>query len=72
MNTEARIKKLHAVKLANAIARKEYNPAVSAQFAVEGILAMYRTQMDHIDALLDEEIEDAEKAGRQFAAGQGY
>lgn len=72
MTTQDRIKKLYEVKLANATARGEYNPAVSAQFAVEGILAMYKTQIDHIDILLDEEIEDAERAGRDFAAGRGY
>lgn len=62
--TMQKVKKLLEIKTENYRARGEYKPEVAAQFAVEGILAMYKTQMAAIDQLLDWEIEDAIKAAQ--------
>jgi len=62
-STTQRVQQLLEVKTANYRANGEPKPEVAAQFAVEGIMAMYRNQPQYIDQLLDEEIEDAIKAG---------
>lgn len=62
--TMKKVKKLLEIKTENYRARGEYKPEVAAQFAVDGILAMYKTQMAAIDQLLDWEIEDAIKAAQ--------
>ncbi len=66
--TAQKIKQLLEIKTANYRARGEWKPEFAAQFAVEGIMSMYRTQPQYIDQLLDEEIEDAIKAGKQREA----
>jgi hypothetical protein len=66
--TAQKVKQLLAIKTENYRARGDWRPEVAAQFAVEGILSMYRTQPQYIDQLLDEEIEDAIKAGKQAVA----
>jgi len=64
-NTAQKVKQLLAIKTENYRLSGEWKPEVAAQFAVEGILSMYRAQPQYIDQLLDEEIEDAIKAGKQ-------
>lgn len=66
--TAQKIKQLLEIKTVNYRASGEWKPEVAAQFAVEGIMNMYRTQPQYIDQLLDEEIEDAIKAGKQLEA----
>ena len=66
--TMQKVKQLMEIKTENYRASGEYKPEVAAQFAVEGILNMYRAQPQYIDQLLDEEIEDAIKAGKQREA----
>ena len=66
--TAQKVKKLLEIKTANYRARGEWKPEFAAQFAVEGIMSMYKTQMDGIDQLLEWEIEDAIKAGKQCEA----
>ena len=66
--TMQKVKQLLAIKTENYRASGECKPEVAAQFAVEGILNMYRDQPQYIDQLLDEEIEDAINAGKQREA----
>ena len=68
MTTAQQLKTLFEIKAANYRASGDSRPEVAAQFAVEGIMAMYRTQPQHLEQLLNEEIEDAIKAGRRLAA----
>ena len=63
--TAQQIQTLYQIKLENYRAAGEYKPEIAAQFAVEGIVAMYRNQPQHINQLLDEEIEDAQKTRKQ-------
>lgn len=68
MTTAQQLKTLFDIKAANYRASGDRHPEVAAQFAVEGIMAMYRSQPEHLEQLLNEEIEDAMKAGRELAA----
>ena len=62
-----KIKTLMEIKTANYRAAGDSHPEVAAQFAVEAIVRMVMGQPKHIQQLLDEEIEDAIKAGRVAA-----
>jgi len=62
-----KIKTLLEIKTANYRATGDSHPEVAAQFAVEAIVRMVMGQPKHIQQLLDEEIEDALKAGRAAA-----
>jgi len=62
-----KIKTLMEIKTANYRATGDSHPEVAAQFAVEAIVRMVMGQPKHIQQLLDEEIEDAIKAGRVTA-----
>jgi hypothetical protein len=68
MTTAQQLKTLVDIKAANYRASGDSYPEVAARFAVEGIVAMYRTQPQHLEQLLNEEIEDAIKAGQRLAA----
>ena len=59
------VMRLLEIKTENYRALGEWKPEVAAQFAVEAILSMYRSQAQYINQLLDEEIEDSIKAGKQ-------
>jgi len=63
-----KINTLLEIKTANYRATGDSHPEVAAQFAVEAIVRMVMGQPKHIQQLLDEEIEDALKAGRAVAA----
>jgi hypothetical protein len=63
-NTAAKVETLLAIKTANYRAAGESHPEVAARHAVELILSTLKTQMKYIDQLLNEEIEDALKAGK--------
>lgn len=60
--TAQQVKTLLQIKTSNYRAAGDSHPEIAAQFAVEGILNMYKTQAQYIEQLLDEEIEDAMKA----------
>lgn len=68
MTTAQQIKTLFDIKVTNYRASGDSHPEAAAQFAVEGIMAMYRSQPEHLEQLLNEEIEDAIKAGRKLSA----
>ena len=68
MTTAQQLKTLFQVKAANYRAAGDSHPEVAAQFAVEGIMAMYKTQPQYLEQLLNEEIEDAMKAGQMAKA----
>lgn len=68
MTTAQQLKTLFQVKVANYRAAGDSHPEVAAQFAVEGIMAMYKTQPQYLEQLLNEEIEDAMKAGQMAKA----
>ena len=68
MTTAQQLKALFDIKAANYRASGNSHPEVAAQFAVDGIMAMYRGQPQYLEQLLNEEIEDAIKAGREMAA----
>lgn len=59
-----KIQTLLQIKTENYRAAGDTHPDVAARFAVDGILNMYKTQAMYIEQLLDEEIEDAIKAGK--------
>jgi hypothetical protein len=44
------------------------HPELAAQFAVEAVLSLLKGQPQYAEQLLDEEIEDALKAGKQLKA----
>ena len=58
----AKIKQLSEIILANYTAAQNCNPAFATQCAMDLILKMVLGQPEHIDQLLDEEIEDNLKA----------
>jgi hypothetical protein len=60
--TQAKIKQLGEIILANYTAAQNYDPAFATQCAMELILKMVMGQPHYIDQLLDEEIEDNLKA----------
>ena len=60
--TQAKIKQLSEIILANYTAAKNYDPAFATQCAMDLILRMVMGQPKYIDQLLDEEIEDNLKA----------
>lgn len=68
MTTAQQLQTLFDIKAANYRASGDSHPEVAARFAVEGIMAMYRNQPQYLEQLLNEEIEDAMKAGRKLAA----
>jgi len=68
MTTAQQLKALFDVKLANYRAMGNSHPEVAAQFAVEGIMSMYKGETKYLEQLLNEEIEDAIKAGKQISA----
>ncbi|MBT9137497.1 MAG: hypothetical protein DDT31_00028 [Syntrophomonadaceae bacterium] len=68
MTTTQQLKRLFEVKVVNYRASGDSHPEVVAKFAVEGIMAMYRDQPQYLEQLLDEEIEDAIKAGEKLVA----
>ena len=59
---ENKIAALYEAQLAKYTKAGASNPQLAAQFAVADILNMYKTQMQYIDELLDQEIEDTLKA----------
>lgn len=61
-----KIQTLFEVKLANYKKAGDPHPEVAAQFAVDGILQMYKGDK-YIEQLLGEEIEDAIRAGNQLS-----
>lgn len=61
-----KIQTLFGVKLDNYKKAGDPHPEVAAQFAVDGILHMYKGDK-YIDQLLGEEIEDAIRAGNQIS-----
>lgn len=63
-STAQKVKTLLALKTANYRASGNAHPEVAAQYAVEGVLNMLKSQMNYIDQLLDEEIADTIKAGK--------
>lgn len=63
-----KVKQLMEIKLANYRAMGDSHPEVAAQYAVEAIVRMVMGQPKYIIQLLDEEIEDAIKAGKAIAA----
>ena len=67
MKTEQQIKKLIELKAAKYKLMGDPDPKAAAIFAVEGVLNMYRNEKEHLAQLLDEEIDDAIKAGLQAA-----
>ena len=60
--TANKIKTLLAVITANYRASGHWKPELAAQTIVEVILNQYKSQAAHLDQLLDEEIEDAQRA----------
>lgn len=60
--TAQQIETLIQLKTAKYQAAGNPHPEVAAQFSIENILTMYKTQMEYLDQLLDEEIEDAVRA----------
>ena len=60
--TKSKINRLQSIILANYTAAKNYDPTFATQCAMELILKMVMGQPQHIDQLLDEEIEDNLKA----------
>lgn len=60
--TKQQVKKLLEIKEENYRLSGDANPKVAAAYAVDGIMNMYRGQPQHLEQLLNEEIEDAMKA----------
>lgn len=56
------VKTLLRIKTSNYRVAGDGHPEIAAQFAVEGILHLYRTQAEYLEQLLDEEIDDANRA----------
>ncbi len=63
-NATNKVKALLKIKADNYKRMGNPHPEVAAQYAVEGILHLYKGQPQFLPQLLDEEIEDALKAGR--------
>ena len=59
---QAKINRLRQIILENYTAAKEYDPAFATECAMELILKMVFGQPEHVEQLLDEEIEDNLKA----------
>ena len=70
--TANKIKTLLKLKTANYRAYGVGNPEVAAQYAVEAIVKMVMHQPKYVQQLLDEEIEDAIKDGKEMARTPGY
>ena len=66
--TKAKVERLHSIILANYKAAGNYAPAFAAQCAMDLILKMAFGQPKYTDQLLDEEIADNLKAGKEVAA----
>jgi hypothetical protein len=62
------LKTLNEIITAHYRAVGDGHPEVAAQFAVEGIIAMYKTQPQHLEGLLNYEIEDWLKLAKITAA----
>jgi len=67
-----KIAKLLKIKTANYKMDGNMHPEVAAQFAVEAILHMIKGQPQYAEQLIDEEIEDAIKAGQSGGARKFY
>ena len=67
-----KIAKLLEIKTANYKADGNIHPEVAAQFAVESVLHMLKGQPQYAEQLIDEEIEDAIKAGQAGGARKFY
>lgn len=67
-----KIAKLLEIKTTNYKADGNMHPEVAAQFAVEAVLHMIKGQPQYAEQLLDEEIEDAIKAGQAGGAIKFY
>ena len=66
--TQAKIKTLYEAILANYRARGDSHPEVAAKFQLELALQLAYSQPKYTDMLLDEEIEDTSRAGRDLMA----
>jgi hypothetical protein len=69
MNTQTKnqIKKLLEVKISNYRKKGDSHPEVAAQFDVDALVKMAMGQPKYTNQLLDEVIEDAQKAGMALA-----
>jgi hypothetical protein len=69
INLQNKLQTLLQIKTENCRLRGPcLHPEIAAQFAVESVLTLLKGQPQYAEQLLDEEIEDALKAGRQLKA----
>ena len=66
--TKSKIERLHGIILQNYKAAGNYDPAFAAECAMKLILKTVLGQPKHTDQLLNEEIEDNLKAGKEARA----
>jgi hypothetical protein len=69
LNLQTKLQTLLQIKTENCrLSAACLRPELAAQFAVESVLSLLKGQPQYAEQLLDEEIEDALKAGRQLKA----